>query len=620
MDLDLKEFGTTLAVGVFVVFGFLTLSYTFLDLSFLQAIAAAVRKRGTVGNIAGALLLAVAVLVCGIVGEDLSNKFVDSDYGKRFYALIFKTERRMRADTLFGQPRLPAESGLARELAASGRLSRYLANDWELEAAAHELEERILFRDPTVADDDVLERIASAIYYVAKNTVFAHEAFSRELGYIQIRVDFARSLATYMALFAAVGLACFALQSLRVMCPGWFRWCSRGASGGVVGPTAWVIPALTLPSAAEGTAAGVWRVLLVRALILEAFFVVGFWLTRAAYEAEEREFNIRAYGYFATLDEEELPKIASRDWMSVPTADLSGMAHWRSNLVVVVHDAKADLQPHRPRLGVLDLGTAPGRYYPVSVRWPGGQAPASDLEAVCAIPGHPEEFLAAESGYYQGRYGRLFRLGLVEAGRTARFRAVVIEFWQWPRGAEEIEGIACLPLVEGHLLVASRRDGRLAWGPLALGQAQGVIRFTGGRRLPPLVTNRLAEYSRLISELHVDRTGTLWAAAANEPPEGPDAEGLGPFRSAVYALGRLTQNPADPVAFLDPSASLLRLEGVKVEGLTAGVRREASFTVGTDDERLGGIWRLLPVNGQRPLAQEGTSPAQPDPPLDGPAG
>jgi len=83
----------------------------------------------------------------------------------------------------------------------------------------------------------------------------------------------------------------------------------------------------------------------------------------------------------------------------------------------VLHDTKE--KDVTDRLGLLALSVGAGlTYKPVSIDWSEQIWRASDLESICALQGRPGQFLAAESGYWKNRYGRVFHLDIVKrAGR-----------------------------------------------------------------------------------------------------------------------------------------------------------------------------------------------------------
>ena len=89
-----------------------------------------------------------------------------------------------------------------------------------------------------------------------------------------------------------------------------------------------------------------------------------------------------------------------------------------------------------------------------------------------------------------------------------------------------------------------------------------------------------------------DSAGRLYVAATYDPEGTVSDPDNGPFRSAVYAIGRV----ADDAVVLDTEPQILGLlDGLKVESVTVREHDgEKQIFVGVDDENYGGILRLLP--------------------------
>src|SRR6266446_2290575 len=134
--------------------------------------------------------------------------------------------------------------------------------------------------------------------------------------------------------------------------------------------------------------------------------------------------------------------------LAVPIRGISGMAALDENEYLVVHDLKKDAGE---RLGVLHVHKkkAPS-YQPVAVNWP-KSGDATDLEALCAVPGRTNEYLACESGGAKSKEGRLFHLALHKDG--GEWQAKVRKTIALPEDADNIEGIACLQAKGGDLIV-----------------------------------------------------------------------------------------------------------------------------------------------------------------------
>ncbi len=293
---------------------------------------------------------------------------------------------------------------------------------------------------------------------------------------------------------------------------------------------------------------------------------------------------------------------------TIANAGFSGMAQAGPNRYLVVHDTKG----HRdgPRLGIVEVTGQGLHYSPVSIEdWKHPDGRSSDLESACGLPGLPglpNEFLLAESGTWDGQYGRLFHLRL-DGQRGEILRAYPLPILQG-RGpdaeGDNYEGLACAPLEGGRvLLLLGERGGSsvyptgvLRTGELNLATGDLQWREAGRAGLPitapggwPVAPDGSEVTPRAISDLYVDSDGTLWAVAT------ADAGDLGPFRSIIYPLGTLTSGPDPGVALKRAPAATWVVEGLKVEALAgpAAILPGSALSLGTEDEDLGGVWRGL---------------------------
>lgn len=269
-----------------------------------------------------------------------------------------------------------------------------------------------------------------------------------------------------------------------------------------------------------------------------------------------------------------------RKWNS--NYDLSGIAALSTNRFVVVHDSKVDFHPaERPRLGIITPAMDGLRYAPVQLGWP--EAP-NDVEAICSVPGANNEYLIAESGYYEtNRFGRIFRVRIDSDNLSAR----LLQTWQWPQGTVDIEGIALVRSGGDFTLLGGRRDGVLYTSRLNLDGKDETLRFASTNQLPA----RFPKDWRPISDLCLDGN-QLFAAAAFEGLEKGPALGIGPFDSAIYLLA--TVHPSGRIEFVPSAKSpAANINAFKVEALCRTDLSGAFFAVATDDEGLGGTWRLF---------------------------
>lgn len=282
----------------------------------------------------------------------------------------------------------------------------------------------------------------------------------------------------------------------------------------------------------------------------------------------------------------------------------SALVRLGGDTFLVVSDRKYPNDPG-PRLTVLAVQQEGVSCDLLPLTGLGGADEPSDLEAACAVAGRDEEYLLAESGYYEGRFGRVMHVRIAQRGGqwTATVLGTLVPFGKpTPRystpGEDQVEGMACLRTGDGKLvLVLARRGG--ASKPAAL--VWGTLENLGGRR-PLFVQSGEAALTsgpaplgdRGAADLYLKAAGPnkwrVWAVAAI------DAGNHGPFRSLIYDAGKLVWGKSLRLHFKrEPVKALWSLEGLKVEALAdpPSVASESVVSVGTDDELYGGIWRPL---------------------------
>ena len=278
----------------------------------------------------------------------------------------------------------------------------------------------------------------------------------------------------------------------------------------------------------------------------------------------------------------------------------SGMAEVNESTYLAINDRKTP-RDSGYRFAVIDASKEEGIVIsPVALTGIDAAYYPSDLEAICAIPNSNGEFLAAESGFYKGRFGRLMHIGLSnEDSRGWQLRLInQRELRDRPPTEEgttpkhdEIEGLVCVRH-NAQLLIAycergfDENSGELHWGSLDLStlvfQAQG----THDLQSPTLTDNRDC------SELHIEDRGesTVSIVAAATFDEDDDN---GPFRSTVYRAGTLKLDATSGEwTFSDEDReTIYDVEGLKIEALSSGPSGKSRYAFGTDDENYGGVWR-----------------------------
>lgn len=283
--------------------------------------------------------------------------------------------------------------------------------------------------------------------------------------------------------------------------------------------------------------------------------------------------------------------------LSASIPGISGMAPMSDGRYLIVMDTKAYAQDLR--FGAIDAVAEGGsRFSPMPVRgWETVGGLSNDLEALCALPGRTDEFLAAESSYRDADYGRVFHLR-VRDGAVELLHAMKLPT-ERSNGKDDMgyEGLACRRIGEDRYLLALgerggskvRPRGSLRFGEfnasvgtLAWQANESELHAPGSwLSVPP---------HRDIADLYVDGAGTLWAVAASDPDD------YGPFRSLVWSPGRMGDGLDQPMdtARADREPRWI-VDGFKVEALSSPDGRIPGgvLSIGSEDEKLGGAWRAL---------------------------
>ena len=282
-----------------------------------------------------------------------------------------------------------------------------------------------------------------------------------------------------------------------------------------------------------------------------------------------------------------------------PRMGISGMAPAGDGAFLVVHDAKSF--EDGPRLSRLTVSPGGLSYRVLDVadwRHPDGRS--SDLEGACALG--DGAFLVAESGTWEGRFGRLFHVRLTEGGAEV-LAAVRIPFARDNApgvDGDNLEGLACVADGNAVLMLLGERGASAAY-PAGLVRwarfdpAAGTLDVTeAGRAGVPVSApgDLVARGFRSVTGLHVAPDGSLWAAASRDPGD------LGPFDSVVYRLGRVDPAASVPVV-VEPGGAACAVAGFKVEAVSAPALSGSTLSLGTEDEALGGAWRPLRCGADR---------------------
>ena len=285
--------------------------------------------------------------------------------------------------------------------------------------------------------------------------------------------------------------------------------------------------------------------------------------------------------------------------------EVSGMAPLANGggFITVLDTKTGPEPPWSTRVGVLKVSESGNlTYQPFAISdWGHEEELPNDLEACCPIPGRPDEFLIAESGYYKGRFGRIFHIKVTLVPGSDYYTGEVLSFFRpdlkpapdyTTPGPLQIEGLGCLKTQGGWAVVLGRRGGKgepgsLSWGSLTLPDLEYkpvdevIIDFRPGEK-------GMRSCADLLLVEREGRQIVLRVAAADPADFGPFSSFVCEAGEFVLDKGKLRYKPfkEQPVWW--------ELDGLKVEALAPCRLGISEYCIGTDDEIYGGVWRPLP--------------------------
>ena len=285
--------------------------------------------------------------------------------------------------------------------------------------------------------------------------------------------------------------------------------------------------------------------------------------------------------------------------------EISGLVKIKPNGYLFVRDWKAGKHSGH-RLAFLELGNTGLLVEDIDTYGLNGEDEPNDLESICSIPDGQDEYLLVESGYTEGKFGRIIRTRVTEEKGIWRAHLLGV-FHPTPLNtawkdlstpsADQVEGIGCVLDGSNRLwILLGKRGGKGIPGYLIWGEVKDFksprpsFILTGEQSLNG---NPLAD--RAIGEIYLEplRSGEwrVWTVAT------VDEGNQGPFRSMIYSPGRLSVDQSEGTLFsLDRHSDSWMVEGLKVEGLAAppDLLPSSVMAIGTDDEDYKGVWRPLP--------------------------
>ena len=262
----------------------------------------------------------------------------------------------------------------------------------------------------------------------------------------------------------------------------------------------------------------------------------------------------------------------------------------------------------KPRFGIVTVEKKWVSFDDLYIKYPLtiSNMPPNDLEAICALPHRPHEVLVAESGFLEGKYGRVFHMRLKE--KHGKWKAEFVTAFRplSPKDVtystpkkEQIEGMACIETPKRQIIVVlalrggHKTPGMLIWGMLeGLGEKQPRFMRLGETALSD---NHRFFGNRDASDLYLEKKHKkkwrIWTIAVDDPDED-----FGPFRSVIYSPGVFVWEDNKTLYFqqTEPIVGWKR-DGLKVEALAAPAERVTGsvLSIGTEDEALGGMWQPL---------------------------
>jgi len=300
--------------------------------------------------------------------------------------------------------------------------------------------------------------------------------------------------------------------------------------------------------------------------------------------------------------------VPTQNFPSVSRMGISGMVRVADDAFLIVTDEK-QAPGVQPSLGLLRVFEDGYRVQRVEIQGLNETDIPNDLEAVCSVHGKPGNYLLVESGFTKGKFGRIFHITLVFAGSevTAKVGSTfqprsMLETWKngSTPSAEQIEGAGCVsgPGDHVYLILGLRGSAEspavLQWGEISGWETARPSFVQQGEYI--VKANPLGD--RAIGDLFLEPFGKdswrLWSSATSDP--GDD----GPFRSKVYSPGIWAYDSGiNGYTFQEENSSeTWMFEGIKIEAIAEPASRLPSsrFSIGTDDEHYGGIWRPVPKN------------------------
>lgn len=298
---------------------------------------------------------------------------------------------------------------------------------------------------------------------------------------------------------------------------------------------------------------------------------------------------------------------------SLPKNGISGLAQVVDSTYLAVHDWKDNEEGKKGiRLSLIKTyHDKDPTYHPVIMKkFKSEDNVSNDLEAICKIPNRENEYLLLESGDFDDKYARIFRIKLDANAKVAtvtnRRKYKIGVKRNRTQDGDENEGLICAKADnENLLLVFGERGGSSAHSKGFLKFAEYNLTDFSDTEMTFIAQEKLTsktvpgvwsdpDKNRDISDLYLDDNNMIWASAAEDQGDA------GPLYSVIYQLGKL--NTEEPyITFCEELEVYWEIAGFKIEALSgpsAAIMKDGKpiahlMSFGTDDENYGGVWRVL---------------------------
>ena len=540
MNIELQQLGSTIIIGIFVLFSLVVFITQFSKTTPYIRLENQFKKSKNMDAFPQFIIFAIIVLIAlslGIIAENLSDDFTDKFPLSNFVG----EEKGMRTKLLFDK-------------------------DGSLTSFGVQLHRANVLNTFGYDKHNDLDKIANDIYYFAKNTVYKHETYFNELRDIQIRISFTRSFAL-ISLFLVL---LFIFSLFRILIIQKIERVNKSGNKSV------------------------------NQIISEGFSLIAFLILAGAslssYAKEEKQFNLRVYGYFYTLissNDEEFQSIISKmvpppiSGLTTLKSDKEENSEKKENRYAVV-DKKISYGHRVFRVG-LDRGEI--YYEPLPVQWNDKYRVPADLEGICS---DESSLWVVEGSKWRNNNPRL-----LELKQTEDYTWELAKSIELPSELTDIEGLECKRDDSNNLwFLLGQRGNKQEMTELHRYKLEkkGKDDFELIQKKPSYpITSPLQsplEGVRHISDLAIINK-TLVISSARDNGD------YGPFESVVFSVGCINddmslQGKIEPINWLDE-----QVDEIKVEGITDGWKPD-TLLVGADNENLEDTLDIMSIGNRGP--------------------